>query len=489
LAYNAYLLKESGKDEWQQSWPFTFVSFGDYKLPGYVYTLIPFLAVFGASDFTVRLPSVLAGTGSIVIIYLISRELFNREDTYNGYALLTAVISAVLPVSIYYSRMAWEANLGLVLSLSSIWLLFFKKADTGKKRLLTDGLGIIFALVASLTYNTPLLYLPFLTLLLLISRGIKHWKKWLPAALSLMLIFTGNYLLLSSITLQKSAITIFTDATVWANYVDYRQNLTGLSQKLIGSQYAYWLQLMAQNMISSFSPKFLINSGGSHPWHNIPGHSHLYWSIYIFGWLGIGSILLKFLKGLITKNKTNSCEVILLYLFLMGLAPAIVTVDAPHATRSLLFLFLWSLMSIIGLRQIVSWLKFKRFFVTIFVLLLILETSLYLKKYFVDYPQRQQALKPGFDSKIQQVYASHPNQQIAVVADGYQYILAAWYLKLEPKTYFSTVVRQEPDTIGLLYGERVGRLHFIAERQDCSEEDLLMFYDTQEGLWKLEKIK
>ena len=35
LAYNGYLLSQTGKDEWGKIWPPTLESFGDYKLPGY----------------------------------------------------------------------------------------------------------------------------------------------------------------------------------------------------------------------------------------------------------------------------------------------------------------------------------------------------------------------------------------------------------------------------------------------------------------------
>src|SRR3989344_1675551 len=56
LGYNAYSLLKTGSDEWSRQWPISFQAFGEYKLPGYIYVTIPFIALFGLSEFSVRLP-------------------------------------------------------------------------------------------------------------------------------------------------------------------------------------------------------------------------------------------------------------------------------------------------------------------------------------------------------------------------------------------------------------------------------------------------
>src|SRR5690242_10590705 len=61
LGYNAYSILKTGKDEWGRSFPLSFEAFGDYKLPGYIYTDVPFIAFFGLNSLAVRLPSMLAG--------------------------------------------------------------------------------------------------------------------------------------------------------------------------------------------------------------------------------------------------------------------------------------------------------------------------------------------------------------------------------------------------------------------------------------------
>src|SRR3989338_7329776 len=76
LGYNAYSLLLTGKDEHGHSWPVNLESFGDFKPAGYAYLLIPFIKVFGLTEFAVRLPSAIFGILAVLFIYLLSRDLF-----------------------------------------------------------------------------------------------------------------------------------------------------------------------------------------------------------------------------------------------------------------------------------------------------------------------------------------------------------------------------------------------------------------------------
>jgi 4-amino-4-deoxy-L-arabinose transferase-like glycosyltransferase len=77
LAYNAYLLMKTGRDEWNRSWPVSLESFGDYKLPGYPFLLLGSFRLFGVNDFAVRFPSAVAGVLLVGVAYLFCRTVLS----------------------------------------------------------------------------------------------------------------------------------------------------------------------------------------------------------------------------------------------------------------------------------------------------------------------------------------------------------------------------------------------------------------------------
>ena len=120
LGYNAYSVLHTLRDEHGQFLPLIFKSFGDYKPGLYVYAAVPTVLLFGLTEFAVRLPSVLAGTISIFLIYYIVKDQGSKLN-----ATFAAGVAALNPWLIHFSRGAWEANLSLMLTLAGI-LLFLK---------------------------------------------------------------------------------------------------------------------------------------------------------------------------------------------------------------------------------------------------------------------------------------------------------------------------------------------------------------------------
>ena len=488
LAYNAYLLKETGQDEWSKSWPLSFESFGDYKLPGYIYSLVGLFKILPLEDWVVRLPSVIAGSTLVILAFFFAKTVKLREP----WAWLFAVLVAITPVFFFYSRIAFEANLALVLFVAALVLLLFKAKGT--RRLIFDLLAIFLVLFSVFTYNTPLLLLPFILPILIWLRGFKSWKKWLVPIIGSIIIIIGAGYQLLSVSAQKSGITIFQDETVWANSVKFRQQFSGVWQILIGNKYIYYFYLISQNYLKSLSPAFLVNGIGGHPWHSPLNHGHLLNVVYFFGLIGLLSIIFELLLAVkhhkfSKKIRIRTC---LLYLLLVSLLPSVITVDAPHATRSLLFFFLFNLFTLFGLKKSYHFIrdhtqiKKNALFIS-FIILLIMAGFSYFKDYFVNYPHQQQSLKPGFEQIINQADEQHPNQEIAVIDQGgYHYIILAWYLKISPEEYFESIVRQLPDKIGFRYGEQVGRYHFIAHIDDRSEaEKIIINWNNVEEKWEV----
>jgi len=127
LGDSAYSILKTGKDEWGDFLPLNPRSFGDYKPPVFMYLLVPSIAVFGLTEVAVRLPSAIAGILTVWIVFLLVCDLFKNRNL----GLLAGFLLAISPWHVYYSRLGWESNVGLMFFILGIWL-FVKGLGEGK---------------------------------------------------------------------------------------------------------------------------------------------------------------------------------------------------------------------------------------------------------------------------------------------------------------------------------------------------------------------
>lgn len=498
LAYNAYLLMKTGKDEWSREWPLALESFGDYKLPGYPLTIIGSFALFGISDFAVRAPSAFAGVLLIGVSYLFCRRALKLK-TWSS--ILVAFAVAIQPVFLFYSRMAWEANVGLLFFVSGLTLVLAEFKHT-TRRFLADLIASGCFLLAIFTYNTPLLLLPFVFVSIPLTRGIKNWKTYVSMCIAVATIFIVGVASLASISQQKSGITIFSDETYWQKSVEHYQSFQGIAQKALGNRYVFFGKVIVENFFKSWSPEFLIQRGGQHPWHNLPNYGHLLLGTYILGLVGLGQVIRNTIVPC-KEQRTRSFYLALLMLLFTAIAPAIITVDAPHATRSLFFFFLLTCFGGYGIEMAWTYLsqqseeknKFKVMFIVLALIGLTFEVRRYYYEYFSAYREESRViLRSGLGDTLQALEKSlddkeHKDDQVAIVdPDGYLYTQVAWSLKLTPEQFHSTITRHLPDRIGFKYGYRVGRYRFIAHREDRLPEDTQMVeWNTGINRWMVSR--
>ncbi len=114
-----------------------------YAIAGYASTL-----VLGKSPFGLRFPAVLFGLASILLLYGIARELTRRRDI----ALVAALVMAVAPIFIQFSRIAWEPASELPFLLGGLYVLIrtFRRAD---ESLAPERVGLAGLLLAALLFG------------------------------------------------------------------------------------------------------------------------------------------------------------------------------------------------------------------------------------------------------------------------------------------------------------------------------------------------
>ena len=135
----------------------------------------------GQSPFSVRLLSVVLGTATVIMVYLLARRLFDERS-----GLIAAVLTAVAPFHVYYSQ---EIRMYSLLGLTTISMTYFfvrawREGDYGN--------WVAFAVLAALTlytHNLGAMFLAGLALWVLWTwqRG-PHWLHWRPLVWSHLLI-------------------------------------------------------------------------------------------------------------------------------------------------------------------------------------------------------------------------------------------------------------------------------------------------------------
>jgi 4-amino-4-deoxy-L-arabinose transferase-like glycosyltransferase len=447
LAYNAYSLLKEGVDEWGRSWPFLFESFGDYKLPGYIYVLIPFISILGTDNWVIRLPSLISGLILIVLAYHFARKIFGSTDA----GWWAAAIMAISPWAIFYSRMAWEANVALMWLVAALLAMEIR----GIRSYILVGL---FFSLAILTYNTPLLLTPVIIVYIWLRVNFPVHTK-LVYSIIFGLLSLGMVVASMSLLDQKQAITIFSDPTITALQQEQYVEADTLIGKMWVHKYTTYVKIMAINFWESLNPTFLILGRGGHPWHTVPGYGHFYWSV----WFLMMVSLIYYFKDFLKRQWH-----FLAFLFLMygSLLVAVVTVDAPHATRSLLFFFMVAVLSVYGVS------KYQKLAMPILIGLF-MELLWFGYGYLVVYPANFNSWTHGLHEAVVTAMAMGGDSIVITNGDDRNndmlseqlYIYVLWATKMLPSQYISDSEYLERDNVNLI---RVSRLKNIKIMSDAA---------------------
>ncbi len=120
---------------------------GDFHPPGYFALLWIWGHLFGFSEISVRIPSVLLGTATVYLTYLIGKKLLDQKI-----GLFAAILLATGPLHVYYSQEARMYSLSAFAATLSFYY-FIKLISESKKNVLWYGLSLILIFYSDyLTY-------------------------------------------------------------------------------------------------------------------------------------------------------------------------------------------------------------------------------------------------------------------------------------------------------------------------------------------------
>lgn len=457
LGYTAYSLLKTGADTHGFFFPLTYSAFGSaWTLVGYpLIDIIPQIFL-GLNEFSVRLPSALAGVGGVILIYFLADALFKNKKT----ALLAAIVYTISPWNIYFSRMAYEVNLALPFFLSG--LLFFVKYIYGNKK---DSYLFYSAVLFSITqfiYYSFVIFIPvfFLGLFLFYRRRIvSNKKKTAIYIISLLSIVISCLTIFRSSIGEVSTLSIFNDRNIiYERSEVFRTDHavdSVLISKFLHTKYLGIPYQFAQNYINSFTPGFLFDKGGSKIVNDIGIFGKLYILDSLFLLIGFASLFYR---------KEKSLPILSIWFFAAPISSAF-TRDAPSSTRLFLLMPLLVLLVAYGINQFIGYfsgLKFGKFAVGIVGLLFLLNFIYFIDLYYIHFNKKRVRFLGYGNEQVVEVSKKFSDYKVVMRGpENFPFIYFLFYTQYDPKKFRKEVQYYPSTSEGFRFVKNFGRYTFV----------------------------
>ena len=304
--YDAYSILLTGRDRYGHYLPVLLQAFNDSRESLYVFLIVPLIKLWGLNEFSTRFPSAVAGVLTVPVLYWLALELFKKQKI----ALFAAFLVAISPWSIYYSRLAFRANLFPLFF--CLGLLFWLKSDRKAYYLIFSSLCFGLSLQ---TYSAARVFVPLFLLGLVAISYRKILKQYITFAFSTA-IFLAIFLFLLQFWLSPQGTN--------------RLSETGIETNIF---------LLTLYYLSYLEPVFLFFYGDFNVRRSVTA-------------IGIGQLyiweILTVVTGLLALKKrfTFESKILFLWLFLYPI-PAALT-EEQHAIRAIIGMPLFALISSYG---------------------------------------------------------------------------------------------------------------------------------------------
>lgn len=400
LGYNAYSLLHTGRDEYGVALPISLQSFDDYKPAVYAYLATVPVALGGLTEITTRLPSVIFGALLIFVVYYLGIKLTGNRWV----GLSSAVVIATSPWSVHMSRIAFEANVAMVVYVIAVALVV-----KGDKYMAT-----VMAVVAMYTYHAPrAIALPTIIIIGWIVGRRLNWKH-LTLAMVMLIPLIINFVT-APIGARLAATNIF---KLWPFVPE------GYNWWLFSPLYSL-MWAMVGHYLAYLSPATLFWRGSTEPILRIPGVG-----------LFIVELLPVWLIGWWALREYRKLLIVVLALMVITPLPAVVTWNWFSLVRSLAIYPVWALVIGVGMAKILR----HKVLATLVIMFLIPGTLYGLMTTILYYPvETAGEFQPGFEQSARQLVALErtANQVIVDSPQIAPYIFVLFYSEYSPAKYLA----------------------------------------------------
>lgn len=463
--YNAYSILRTGRDEYGIRLPVSFRSFGDWKPPLQTYLMVPTVALFGLNAWGVRLPSAILGVGTILLVYLLIKELLTRvpqtpvrQKLQEKLALMAALFLTVSPWHILQSRSAMLVGVALFFLCLGIWA--FLRGLTKPRYFLLSSAGFV---LATYSYYGMRVVAPLVLLVFVIyfrKRMVNHWKMLLVAGgvglVLLLPLFNAFRERPDVIFGRAKTVSIFYDKgvalTVWDLIAqDGVAMPPKLAQFFHNKPYYYSIDIIRRTL-QHLDGRFLFLVGDVYSPFQIPGMGVLYL---------VDAFLL--LAGSIYLVKSSpKIAALLIVLMIIFIFPAALTFLTPVSNRTFSMIIPLSLVSACGMIFLVKrhkWLK------GILVVSYALCAGWFIYNYFLVLPLRHANWWHWEYRELVSYLETQESTHDHIAISGQAtmpYIFLLFYRQIDPSTIESQIRRNyHADEFGFERVDSFGKYDFL----------------------------
>jgi 4-amino-4-deoxy-L-arabinose transferase-like glycosyltransferase len=478
IGYNAYSILKTARDEHGEFLPIIFKSFGDYKPGLLIYATVPFVAIFGLNEWSVRLPNAISGIIAVYLIYkiieLIERVFSNesRDQLIKTSSLLPTLASIFLAISpwhIAFSRGAWEANFSLTLTLAGIF--FFLRG------VLTPFYFIVSSLLFSLTlltYQGAKLSTAIVLIILVsvykneILQDFNLKLKYLFVSI-LLAIFVSIPIFTSFLDGKTGRLEVFSVFS-YPRSNEYLQAFLDNGEEKIGTidYYLYHSEVLnfargiAGRWFNHFSGRFLFFEGDwQNPRHLPPNQGVLLLADILLLVVGIFGL---------TKTGNKKLKVFIILWLILSPLPAVLSRDQVQAVRSLNMVIPLTLVCSLGLLYILliikNYTKIFRFVVySLLTMVYMLSFIYFLDAYFIHQPlHNAKHWMYGYKQVVESLTPYLASDTPVIFQQSYSqpYIYYLFYTNYDPRKLHdnNTFIRIQNNPVDVLLVKAIDTISF-----------------------------
>ena len=269
--YEAWALLKHGIDRNGYAWPVHFVSWGNGQNALYSYLMLPFIAAFDLTVFSMRLPMALSGVASLLLFWRIAaraRFAGGSERDTPEFALLALLLLAACPWHIMLSRWGLEPNVLPFIILLAVYLL--TRCDN--HRLSIQSAAVFTLSLSVYAYGTAYFFAPLFLALVFVWLRLqgKLPLRHLIALGALALLVTLPIILLLAInTFGWESIRAGISIPKYTGIARYEEQSTMFSGRFFAQVAEQWLFIV--KLLSVTDPRLVILV-----WNKMPGYALLF---------------------------------------------------------------------------------------------------------------------------------------------------------------------------------------------------------------------